>query len=122
MSRLQIAPGKGHLELLKHTYGYMRRFKSAGIRVRVNKPDFSTLPVQEFDWTEMVYGKVQNTIPKDIPEPHGKPVVSVHYVDANLYHDTIAGRLVTCILHLCNQTLIESFSERKACVQIATFG
>jgi hypothetical protein len=29
---------------------------------------------------------------------------------------------VTGILHLCNQTLIESFSIRQACVQTATFG
>jgi hypothetical protein len=43
-------------------------------------------------------------------------------VDANLYPDIITGRLVTGILHLCNQTLIESFSKRQACVQTATFG
>jgi hypothetical protein len=43
-------------------------------------------------------------------------------VDANLYHDVITGRLVTGILHLCNQTLIELFSKRQACVQTATFG
>jgi hypothetical protein len=90
--------------------------------VRVNESDFSTLPVQEFNWAETVYGKVQEETPKEILEPHGKPVVSVHYVDANLYHNSISGRLVTCILHLCNQTLIESFSKRQACVQTATFG
>jgi hypothetical protein len=89
--------------------------------MRVDEPDFSTLPIQEFDWAEPVYGKVQEEMPKDIPEPHGKPV-SVHYVDDNLYHDFIAGHLVTGILHFCNQTLIELFSKRQACVQTATFG
>jgi hypothetical protein len=72
--------------------------------------------------TETVYGNVQEEIPKDIPEPHGKPVVTVQYVDVNLYHDIITGRSVTGILHLCNQALIESFSKRQTCVQTATFG
>jgi hypothetical protein len=34
MSRFRTAPRKGHLEQLKHIYGYLRRFKSAAIRVR----------------------------------------------------------------------------------------
>jgi hypothetical protein len=97
-------------------------FKSAVIRVRADEPDFSTPPMQEFDWAETVCGKVQEEIPKDIPEPQGKPVVYVHYVDANLYHNIITGSLVTGILHFCNQTLIELFSKHQACVQTATFG
>jgi hypothetical protein len=52
--------------------------QTATMRVRVNEPDFSTFPVQEFDWAETGYGKVQNEIPKDIPGPYGKPVVYVH--------------------------------------------
>jgi hypothetical protein len=122
MSRFRTAPRKGHLERLKRIYGYLRRFKSAAIRVRVNEPDLSTLPAQKFDWAETVYGNVQEEVPKDIPPPHGKPVVTVTYVDANLYHDLLTGRSVTGILHFCNQTLIEWYSKRQACVQTATFG
>jgi hypothetical protein len=122
MSRLRTAPRKGHLAGLKHIYGYLRRFKSAAIRVRIDEPEFSALPIQEFDWAETAYVKVQDEIPKDIPEPHGKPVVTVHYVDANLYHHIITGSFVIGILHFCNQTLIESFSKRQDCVQTATFG
>jgi hypothetical protein len=86
-----------------------------------NEPELSTLSVQEFDWAETVYGKVQEEIPKDIPETHGKPVVPVHYVDTNLYNDIITWRLVPGILHLCNQTLTELLSKSQACVQTATF-
>jgi hypothetical protein len=122
MSRFRTAPRKGHLEQLKHIYGYLRLLKSAAIRVRVDEPDFSTLPIQDFDWAETVYGKVQEEFPKDIPEPHGKPAVSVHYVDANLYHNIVTGRSVTGILHFCNQKFIELFSKSQACVHTATFG
>jgi hypothetical protein len=58
MSQLQTAPRKGHLERLKHIYGYLCRFKSVAIRVSRFEPAFSTLPVQEFGWAEIVYGKV----------------------------------------------------------------
>jgi hypothetical protein len=46
-------------------YGYLRRFKSAAIRVRTEEPDFSTLPMQNFDWSETVYGTVQEEVPND---------------------------------------------------------
>jgi hypothetical protein len=122
MSRFRTAPKKGHLERLKRMYGYLRRFKTAAIRVRTEEPDFSKLPVQKFDWADSVYGKVIEEVPKDIPVPHGKPVITVTYVDANLYHDMLTGRSVTGILHFCNQTLVDWYSKRQACVQTATFG
>jgi hypothetical protein len=34
----------------------------------------------------------------------------------------LTGRSVTGILHFCNQTLIDWYSKRQACVQTATFG
>lgn len=122
MSRFRTSPRQGHLERLKRMYGYLRKFKSAAIRVRIEEPDFSALPVQEFDWAASVYGNVQESMARDIPTPLGNPVVSVTYVDANLYHDLLTGRSVTGILHFCNQTLVDWFSKRQACVQTATFG
>jgi hypothetical protein len=122
MSRFRVAPRKGHLERLKRMYGYLRKFQSAAIRVRTEEPDFSALPDQEFDWCHSVYGNVTEEVPKDIPKPLGKAVVLVTYVDANLYHDMLTGRSVTGILHFCNQTLVDWYSKRQACVQTATFG
>jgi hypothetical protein len=46
MSRFRTAPCKGHLERLKRIYGYLKKFSSAAIRVRVDEPDFSELPNQ----------------------------------------------------------------------------
>jgi hypothetical protein len=80
------------------------------------------LSVQEFDWADTAYGKGKERIAEDIPEPLGNPVVSVTYVDANLYHDMLTGRYVSVILNICNQTLVDWFYERQACVQTAKFG
>jgi hypothetical protein len=92
------------------------------IRVKVDEPDFSELPNQEFDWCHTVYGKVKEFVPRDMPKALGKAVTIVTYTDANLYHDMITGRSVTGILHLCNQTLVDWYSRRQATVETATFG
>ena len=122
MSRFRAAPRQGHLDRLKHMYGYLRKYASAAIRVRVSEPDFSDLPEQEFDWCETVYGKVEELLPTDAPKPLGKAVTTVHYTDANLQHDLLTGRAVTGILHLLNQTPGEWYSKRQATVETATFG
>ena len=122
MSRFRTEPRQGHLDRLKRIYGYQKKFKSAAIRVRTEEPDFTALPDQEFDWCQTVYGNVKEEMPKDIPAPLGKSVTLVSYVDANLYHDMLTGRSVTGILHFCNQTLVDWYSKRQACVQTATFG
>jgi hypothetical protein len=103
-------------------YGYLRRFKSAAIRVRIEQSDFSSLPVQGIYWLDKNYGNVKEEIEKDTPEPLGKPVVLVAYVVDNLYHDMLAGRSGTYLLHFSNQTLVDCFSKRQACVQTSTFG
>jgi hypothetical protein len=46
----------------------------------------------------------------------------ITYADANLYHDILTDRSVIGILHLCNQTLIDWYSNRQATVETATFG
>jgi hypothetical protein len=122
MSRFRSAPRKGHLDRLKRIYGYLRKFSSAAIRIRVNEPNLNDLPDQNFDWCYSVYGDVQELLPRDAPKPLGKPVTTITYKDANLYHDMLTGRSVTGVLHLCNQTLIDWYSKRQATVETATFG
>jgi hypothetical protein len=122
MSRFRVAPRSGHLARLQRMYGYLKKFSSAAIRVRVLQPDFYQLPDQDFDWCNSIYGKVEEILPKDAPRPLGNKVTTVTYTDANLYHDMLTGRSVTGILHLCNQTLVDWYSKRQATVETATFG
>jgi len=97
MSSFRALPRKGHLERVKRIVSYLYRFSPAKIRFRTSEPDLSDLVVPEHDWKN-VYGDVKEEIPRDIPEPLGKPVVTVSYVDANLMHCLTTGRSVTGIL------------------------
>jgi hypothetical protein len=45
---------KGQLERLMRMHGYLQRFKNYAIRVCIEEPDFFSLPVQDFIWSDTV--------------------------------------------------------------------
>ena len=122
LSSFRAAPRQGHLERAKRVCCYLYRFASGGIRVRVHEPDYSGIPVDQYDWTESVYGKVYEVLPHDAPEPLGNYVRITHYVDANLYHDYITGRSVTGIIDLLNGFPVDWYCKKQATVETATYG
>jgi hypothetical protein len=61
MSRFRAAPRIGHLNRLKRMYGYLKKFASAAIRVRLLDPDLGELLEQNFDWCHSVYGNDTRT-------------------------------------------------------------
>ena len=122
MSSFRAAPRKGHLDRIRRIYGYLAKFESAALRIRVFPPDFSQLPESIHDWAYSVYGDGEELVPHEPPAPLGKPVTLSHYVDANLYHDMLTGRAVTGILHFVNQTPIDWFSKKQSTVETATYG
>jgi hypothetical protein len=122
LSGFRALPRKGHLERAKRVCGYLSRMKHAVIRFRVEEPDYSDLPPQEYNWSHSVYGDVREQLPEDAPTPLGRFVTLTHFVDANLMHCMVTGRSVTGILHLANQTPIDWFSKKQATVETATYG
>ena len=84
-------------------------------------PDYSDLKSIPQDWYN-IYGDVKEILPHDAPTPLGKPVQLTHYVDANLYHDTLTGRSVSACLHFINGTPIDWYSKKQATVETATYG
>ena len=122
MSRFRLAPKIGHLERMKRLYGYLAKTKQYAIRYRTKEPDYSHLPKLNYDWTRTVYGNVKEGIPKDIPEPLGKRVITTAFLDAKLLHDIVTGKSVTAILNFANTTPTDWFSKRQATVETATYG
>ena len=88
---------------MKRLYGYLVKTKHFAIRYRTKEPDYSHLPKQEYEWTGTVYGNVKDEIPKDIPKPLGKRVITTTFLDTNLLHD-IVRKSVTVVLLFVNTT------------------
>jgi hypothetical protein len=122
MSGFRISPRIGHLERLRHIYGYLSKMRFASIRVRTEEPDYSDVPDHQYDWMYTVYGNTEEVLPKDAPEPLGKSVILSHYTDANLMHDVTTRKSVTGLLHLINKTPLDWYSKKQATVETATYG
>jgi hypothetical protein len=122
MSSFRVAPRVGHLERIKQICGYLSKFQKACIRVKTEMPDYSDIPVPEYDWSRTVYGNVREQRPEDAPSPKGKVVRTTTYKDANLYHDLTTGRAVTGVIHFLNQTPIEWYTKKQTTVETATYG
>ena len=122
LSRFRAAPRQGHLDRVCRIHGYLRKYRNGIIRIRTEEPDYSDLPVVEYDWTYTQYPYAKEEIPDDLPEPLGKPIVTSTFVDANLYHDLITGRPCNGILHLWNKTPVDWYTKLQATVEPTTFG
>jgi hypothetical protein len=122
LSGFRAASRQGHLVRAKRGVGYLSKMKHAVIRFRTDMPDLSDLQSIDYDWEHSAYGNVSEAVPHIAPAPLGKPVMLIHYVDANLLHDMPTGRSVTGILHFLNQCPIDWFSKKRATVGTATYG
>jgi hypothetical protein len=70
MSGYPIAPREGHLERLKHVFGYIKKHPDGTIRFRTNIPDHESQGTHNnFDWCSEVYGNTSEELPPDMPTP-----------------------------------------------------
>jgi hypothetical protein len=122
MSAFRSAPRKGHLDGVKRICGYLSKMRHSAIKIRPEEPDYSDIPRAEYNWEFSVYRGAKEKIPKDVPEPLGKPVVTTTYVDANLYHCMLTGKLVSGVLHLFNKTPADWYAKKQGTLETATYG
>ena len=96
--------------------------KSAAFRVCTKKPDYSAVPVSEFDW-ECIYGKTEEVISGDIIPEHLEKLWSLpRTLTRNLLHCLVTGRSISGILHLLNKTPVDWFSKKQNTVETVTYG
>ena len=78
MSRFRAALREGHMKRMTRIYGYVKQYPKGCIRVRVDIPDYTDLQQVKYDWAS-IYGDISEELPKDMPVPHGKPVITTTY-------------------------------------------
>jgi hypothetical protein len=65
----------------------------AAICVRTAEPGLSSYSMPNYDWMNTIYGDCQEEVPADAPPPLGHYVTTSNYVNANLMHDLVTGKL-----------------------------
>ena len=121
MGRFRMQPRKGHLERVARIFGFLRYYKSASIKFRVDMPDYLMYVPQKSDW-KYVYGELKEELPSRMLEPKGNEVIVTAFCDANLNHDLITGRAVMSNIIMLNKTPTDWMSKRQATVETAMYG
>jgi hypothetical protein len=113
MAQSRLAPRIGHLDQLKHIYGYLKEYCHGAIGICTKIPMFDNFQDFEYNWEKYVYGDIMEEIPNNILEPLGKPMVQHTYVDANL---------LTGVMHFLNSILSYWYCKKQATVETTTYG
>ena len=86
--------------------GILPTFPHGSLGFRTHEPDYSNLSHMDYDWQRTACLGVKEEVPHDIPEPKWKHVTTSTYVDANLHHDQVTGKVVTACLYLAMPLLL----------------
>ena len=69
-----------------------------------------------------VYGKHEEDITEDAPEPLGKRVVLTHYFDTSLMYDILFGKTVTGVCTFYNKTPTDWYCKQQSTSETTTYG
>ena len=119
MASYAAAPRKGHLEAVYHIFAWLKFHKRSRLVFDSDYPNNKeqSLP----DWTDF-YKDVKEQIPKDAPEPLGKPVEMTSYIDSDHAGDKITRRSRTGVFIFLNRSLIVWHSKKQSSIETSSFG
>jgi len=119
MASYCAAPRRGHLGALMHVYSYLSTHERSRIVFDDSYPPIP--PEPRPDWSDF-YPDAREELPPDIPEPRGRPVEIVVFVDADHAGDTMSRRSRTGILIYVNRAPILWMSKKQNSIETSTFG
>ena len=119
MAGFAACPREGHLEAVYHIFAYLKRHDRSRIVFDAAYPNNKEehLP----DWTDF-YKDVKEQIPRDAPEPLGKPVEMTAYIDSDHAGDKITRRSRTGVLIFLCRSPIVWYSKKQSSIETSSFG
>jgi Reverse transcriptase (RNA-dependent DNA polymerase) len=123
LSRFSAAPRQGHLDLVLHILGYLKRFPHRRIRIDSRpiiwytpRPD----PTFHEDFLED-YPNAKEEIDPNLPTPYGTELETSIFFDADHAHDQKTRRSITGLIILVGRTPILWSSKRQGCIATSTY-
>jgi hypothetical protein len=119
MAAFNAMPRKGHLEAVFHIFAYLHSHLRSFL---VLDDSYVDLPLRNRpDWTDF-YPDVKEELPPMMPEPLGKSVQTICFVDADHAGDRVSSRSRTGFLIFLNRALIDWYSKKQNTVETSVFG
>lgn len=121
LSSFLAMPREGHLEALYHIFAYLKNKHNSRIVFDPTYPDIDHTAFKECDWKN-IYGDVKEAVPPDAPEPRGKEVDLLSYVDSDHANDKATRRSRTGFFIFVNSAPIVWYSKRQSTCETSVFG
>jgi hypothetical protein len=119
LAAFSAAPRQGHLAAVFHLYAYLKAHDCS--RLVLDPGYLPEVSVPEYDWTDF-YGKVEEKVPPDCPEPRGTPVRTTVFVDLDHAADLVTRRSRTGVLMYLQSAPITWYTKKQGFIEISAFG
>ena len=122
LSKFGVCPRQGHLDLLLHVYGYLKRFPSKRIAIDSNDIDLNQIPNIEQQKTDFLqeYVGICEEIDEKFPIPNIDELQIIFLVDSDHAHDGKTQRAITGIICCVGLTPIICYSKIQGAVSTST--
>jgi hypothetical protein len=87
-----VLPREGHLDAMYHLYAHLKKKHNSRMVFDPTYPKIDTSSFLECNWKDF-YGDVQEAIPLNAPEPRGKEVDTMLFIDSSHADDKL-----TCLV------------------------
>ena len=114
LDRFGACPRQGHLDLMIHVYGYLKKFSKRRIAIDSKDIDLSQLPNVEqlkADFLEE-YVVAKEEMDSKSPKPYGRELQITFLVDSDHAHDCKTRRSITGLIGFVGSTPVMWFSKR----------
>jgi hypothetical protein len=115
-------PREGHLNAVYNIFAYLEKHVEVSMAFNDKMPRIDETAFHQSDWTESIYGDVEEEVPPNAPKPLGNPVMMTCFVDANHAGDKITRRSQTGLIIYLNNAPIDWFSKKQNTCESSTFG
>ena len=121
MAAFNAAPRAGHSEAVFHIFAYLQSHARSKNVMDCHQWDIPVGIFCEEDWSEF-YPDAIDEEPPNMPEPRGKYVQVVTFVDADNAGCLLTRRSRTGVLIYVNKAPVLWYSKRQNSVETSTFG
>jgi hypothetical protein len=110
------------LEAGYNIFAYLEKHVEANMAFDDKMPRLDDTAFHKSDWSESVYGDLEEEILSNAPKPLGNPVLMTCFVDANHAGDKVTRRSQTGFIIYLNNAPIDWFSKKQNTCESSTFG
>ena len=121
MASCMALPRSGHLDQVYHIFAYLKKKHNSEMVFDPSEPDVDENEFEQFDWSNSVYGDVQEALPGNAPVPRGLGFTIRAYVDSDHAGDNITRRSRTGFIVFLNNAPIYWLSKKQTSVETSSF-